>query len=322
MHDFDVAHEMKRALPPLLALRAFEAAARSMSFTHAAQELNVTQSAISRQVRMLEDYLQRKLFIRLTRKIELTAEGSAYYQVIGKMFEMLEDATAIARDRRARTVLTINVLPTIASFWLTPRLSSFWQANQDIEVRVISSTEPVNFHTQHIDMAIKVGPLPGKRYHARRPRIGGEMVQEWRDVHADLLFPNILTMVCSKELIESTRPLTELSDLAQYPLIHTLTQRYAWQDWLKAHDIHFDSLKNAITCGQYFMSLQAARDGQGIALVPSILVDSFDPNGDLARPFPSKLASAGEYYLLTPKARYEERAIKRFREWLLAQTAA
>ncbi|WP_211462766.1 LysR substrate-binding domain-containing protein [Collimonas silvisoli] len=310
---------MKRALPPLLALRAFEAAARGMSFTNAALELNVTQSAISRQVRTLEDYLQRKLFTRLTRKIELTEEGKAYYQAVGKMFAELEEATALAKGRRARTVLTISVLPTVASFLLTPRLSSFWQSNKDIEVRIISSTEPVNFHTQQIDMAIKVGPLPGKRYHARRPRIGGEMAQEWRDVRADLLFPNILATVCSKLLIESKQPLTSLSDLAHYRLIHTMTQRYAWQDWLSAHDVHFDPLKNAINCGQYFMSLQAARDGQGIALVPSILVDSFDPNGDLARPFPAKLASAGEYYLLTPKARYEERAIKRFREWILAQ---
>jgi LysR family glycine cleavage system transcriptional activator len=115
---------MKRALPPLLALRAFEAAARSMSFTNAAQELNVTQSAISRQVRTLEDYLQRKLFTRLTRKIELTEEGKAYYQAVGKMFAELEEATAVAaKGRRARTVLTISVLPTVASFWLTPRLS-------------------------------------------------------------------------------------------------------------------------------------------------------------------------------------------------------
>ena len=96
-------------------------------------------------------------------------------------------------------------------------------------------------------------------------------------------------------------------------------RRHAWQDWLGAYEQEFDSLKNALDCGQYFMSLQAAREGQGVALVPAILIDSFDPQRELLRPFPATLASAGEYYLLTPQARYEERAIKRFRSWLLAQ---
>lgn len=311
---------MKRTLPPLLALRAFEAAARSMSFTIAAQELNVTQGAISRQVRALEDYLQRKLFIRLTRKIELTKEGNAYYQAIGKIFAGIEEATVAAKKRRARTVLTISVLPTLATFWLTPRLSSFWQSNKDIEVRITSSTEPVNFNVEQIDMAIKVGSLPGKRYNPKQPRIGGEMVLDWRDVQADLMFPNILTAVCSKHLIDGRQPPTSLADLVNYPLIHALTQRHAWQDWLIAHDVDFDPLKNAIYCGQYYGALQAAKNGEGIALVPSILVESFDLSDVLIRPFATKLASAGEYYLLTRKACYEARAVKRFREWIMAQS--
>ena len=313
-------NKMKRILPPLLALRAFEAAARTMSFTNAAQELNVTQSAISRQVRALEDYLGRKLFIRLTRKIELTQEGGAYYQTISKMLSGIEEATVTAKNRRARTTLTISVLPTLASFWLTPRLSSFWQSNKDIEVRVISSTEPVNFDDQQIDMAIKVGSLPGKHYKPNRPRIGGKMISDWHGVQADLMFPNILTAVCNRKLIQGKQRLNSLADLDNYPLIHTLTQRHAWQDWLIAHDINIDPLKNAIYCGQYYGALQAALDGQGIALVPSILVDSFDPGKALVRPFVTKIASAGEYYLLTPKVKCEQSAVKRFRKWILAQS--
>lgn len=310
---------MKRALPPLPALRAFEAAARCLSFTEAAKELSVTQSAISRQVRLLEDHLQRKLFIRLTRKIELTEEGQAYFQAIRSALELVEDATAIAIGRRARTVLTIGVLPSVASLWLMPRLSSFWQQNKDIEIRIVASTEPVDFNAQKIDLAIKAGPLPGKRYRAKQPRFGGEMVQEWRGVRADYLFPDVLTPVCSKRLLEQGPPLKKLSDLRRHRLIHTAIRRRAWQDWLSAHALEFDPLKNALDCGQYFMSLQAAREGQGVSLVPAILIDSFDPQRELVRPFPATLASAGEYYLLSPQARAEERAIKRFRNWLLAQ---
>lgn len=323
MHDFYRQTSMKRALPPLLALRAFEAAARRLSFTHAALELNVTQSAISRQVRALEEHLQRKLFIRLTRKIELTEEGQSFYEAIRKAFEQIEEASAIAIGRRARTVLTISVLPTVASLWLMPRLSSFWQSNRDIEVRIVVSTEPVDFQAQQVDMAIKVGPLPGKCYQAKQLElgIGGEMVKEWRGVQADMLFPDVLVPICSKHLLERGAPLKEHADLQWHTLIHTAIRRHAWRDWLSAHDVHFDTRKNAIDFGQYFMSLQAARDGEGVALIPSILVDSFDLNTELVRPFPTTLASAGEYYLLTQKARYEERAIKRFRQWILTQTA-
>lgn len=312
---------MKRALPPLPALRAFEAAARCLSFTNAALELNVTQSAISRQVRILEDHLQRKLFVRLTRKIELTEEGQAYYLAIRNAFEKIEEASAIAGVRRSRSVLSIGVLPSLASLWLMPRLTSFWQANKDIDVRIISSVEPVDFNTRQIDMAIKVGALPGKRYDDHQPRVGGEMLKEWRGVRADLLFPDVLVPVCSRRLLDSGPPLKKLADLRRHRLIHTAIRRHAWQDWLSAQGSKIDPLKNAIDFGQYFMSLQAAREGIGIALVPSILIDSFDLNGELLRPFAATVASAGEYYLLTPQERYEERAIRRFRLWMLAQAA-
>ena len=110
--------------------------------------------------------------------------------------------------------------------------------------------------------------------------------------------------------------------MRRHRLIHTAIRRHAWQDWLGAHGSNIDPLKNAIDFGQYFMSLQAAREGQGVALVPSVLIDGFDLNGELLRPFPATLASRGEYYLLTPQERCEERKLRRFREWILAQALA
>jgi LysR family glycine cleavage system transcriptional activator len=312
---------MKRSLPPLPALRAFEAAARHLSFTHAAEELSVTQSAISRQVRALEDYLQRKLFLRLTRKVELTEEGQAYFQAIRLAFDRIEEATASTIGRRARTVLTIAVLPTLASLWLMPRLSSFWRANRDIEIRTIVSTEPVDFAAQRIDMALKVGRLPGKRYGGRRPPMDGDMVRDWRGVRADRLFPDVLVPVCSRAWLASAPPLKRLQDLARHRLIHTAIRRHAWRDWLAAQDVQLEQGVDDLDCGQYFMSLQAAQAGEGVALVPSVLLDSFDPERELVRPFDATLASAGDYCLLTPAARYEVRAVRLFREWILEQAS-
>lgn len=312
---------MKRRLPPLLALRAFESVARHLSFTRSAEELNVTQAAVSRQVRLLEDHLGRKLFMRLTRKIELTSEGQAYYQSIREAFDQVEEATAIASKKRPRTTLSISVLPSIASLWLIPRLTSFWQANRDIDVQVISSIHPADFGSGIIDMAINIGKLPGKRYNNSSPRIENVIVKEWRGIHADLLFPDFLIPVCSKQLLEQGHALIHPRDLQHYRLIHTSVRRSAWRDWLACNGVQLDPMKHAIEFGQYFMSLQAAREGEGIAIVPSVLIDSFDPNGDLVRPFPAILPSAGEYYLLTQSDRYNERAIQRFRDWILEQSA-
>ncbi len=312
---------MKRRLPPLLALRAFEAVARHLSFTRAAEELNVTQAAVSRQVRLLEDHLRRKLFTRLTRRIELTSEGKTYYQAIHSAFDQIEEATSAANRKRPRTTLSISVLPSIGSLWLMPRLTSFWQANRDIDVQLISSIQPADFSAGNIDMAISVGKLPGKRYNGNAPRIDSVMVKDWQGIHADLLFPDMLIPVCSKQLLDQGCALTHPTDLQHYRLIHTSVRRFAWQDWLAGNGAQLDPLKHAIEFGQYFMSLQAAREGEGIAIVPSILVDSFDPNGELIRPFPTILPSAGEYYLLTQRDRYNERAIQRFRDWILEQSA-
>jgi LysR family glycine cleavage system transcriptional activator len=312
---------MKRKLPPLPTLRAFELVAHHLSFTRAAEELHVTQAAVSRQVKLLEEHLGRKLFVRLTRKIELTEEGQAYYHAIRAAFDRVEEATVIASRKRPRTTLTISVLPSIASLWLMPRLTSFWQANRDIDVQVISSIHPAGFASDDIDMAINIGKLPGKRYSKHAPRLDNVMVKEWRGIQADFLFPDVLTPVCSKQLLEQGHPLNHPKDLQHHRLIHTSVRRSAWQDWLACKGVRLDPFKHALEFGQYFMSLQAAREGEGIAIVPSILVDSFDQRAELVRPFPAILPSAGEYYLLTRSERYDKHAVKRFRNWILEQAA-
>jgi LysR family transcriptional regulator, glycine cleavage system transcriptional activator len=312
---------MKRKLPPLLALRAFEAVARHLSFTRAAGELNVTQAAVSRQVRLLEEHLRRTLFTRLTRRIELTAEGQAYYQATRHAFDLVEEATAAASKKRPRTTLTIRVLPSIGSLWLMPRLRSFWQENRDIDVQLVSSISAADPGSRESGMAIGVGRLPGKRYGAGAPRIESNWIGKSHDIRTDLLFPDVLTPVCSRPMLEQGPALTHPAGLQHYRLIHTAIRRRAWPDWLASVGSDVDPHRNAIEFGQYFMSLQAAREGEGIAIVPSILADSFDPDGELVRPFPSALPSAGEYYLLTPRAQYDEAPVRRFRHWILEESA-
>lgn len=309
----------KRPLPPLNTLRGFDAAARHLSFTLAADELHLTQGAISRQVRDLELALDCQLFRRMTRRIELTPEGEDFARTVRDCLGELErSAQRIGRSRTMRT-LTISILPTIASLWLMPRLHLFTQANPGVEVRIISSIEPSNLLAHEADIAIRVGRIPGRRYERGQPRIDLDMVTSWDGVQADELFPDILRPACAPELageavLEDGRPLVRL------PLIHTSSRRHAWPDWLKATGGQaIAGTGGELEFGHFFMSLDAARQGRGIAIVPDILLAQYDRRAELAMPLPSELRSAGEYYLLIHESRLDDPRTQAFRDWILAE---
>ena len=156
----------KRRLPPLNALRGFDAAARHLSFTKAAEELHLTQGAISRQVKELELHLGQELFRRLTRRIELTTEGEQFFQTVEAILDELERAGGRFAQTRDRTTLTVSVLPTIASIWLMPRLHVLNSLHPEIELRVVSSIEPADLLAHEADVAIRVGRLPGRAHRA------------------------------------------------------------------------------------------------------------------------------------------------------------
>jgi LysR family glycine cleavage system transcriptional activator len=312
---------MRRMLPPLGALRAFESAARNMSFTRAAQELLVTQGAISRQVRLLENYVGVPLFVRLTRKIELTSDGEQYFSLIGQALDEVENATIRLRGDSRRHVIRISVLPTISSFWLMPRLSAFSQGQNEPEVRIINSIEPVDFQAKGTDLAIRVGKIPGEEYGPKNPRIEMDMVTDWRGVHSDLLFPDVLALICSPELVARHGPLHSVDDFARYRLIHVTTRRYAWHDWLLAHDCPIDPDKNAMYFGHFFMAMEAARSGKGVAIVPTVLLRHYEGARDVVCPFKADIRSAGNYHLLFHESRAGDAQIKRFRGWLVEAAA-
>ena len=299
---------------------ALEAAARHLSFTRAAMELNVTQGAVSRQVRDLEGFLRTQLFRRLTRRIELTEEGLEYFAVVRDMFAELERAGARGRKSAAVRHLTLSALPTIASMWLMPRLHLFTQTRRAVEVRIISSIEPADLLAHDADVAIRVGRLPGRDYPRNAARIELEMVRDWSGLHADELFPDILVPVCLPTLIEAAER-GDPERVLLNPLIHTTTRRHAWPDWLKAQGLtRLDPHANAVEFGHFFMSLEAARKGKGVAIIPDIILANYERRRELVTPLPA-LASAGEYYLLIHESRLDEPHVQAFRRWVIAEAS-
>jgi LysR family glycine cleavage system transcriptional activator len=310
---------LARSLPNLNALRAFEAAARHLSFSLAARELLVTQGAISRQVKALETALGVALFERRGRAVELTPQGKEYLAVTHDAFELIEQASRRIADSARRAILTANVLPTFAMRWLIPRLAGFSESNPDIEVHLITSIAPVNFNRDDVDVAIRVGSPPSAAAQTDRARIDLKMVEDWKNVRADLLMPDILVPVCSPALVKDA-PVTAAQDLFALKLLHNATREHAWPDWFAAQQIAYTPGPADQSHGHFFMCLQAAIEGRGVALVPSALVHDDIAAGVLTVPFDRRVKSAGDYYLLCRTPHWNTERVRRFREWLLAQS--
>lgn len=312
---------MKRSLPPLVSLRAFEAAARHMSFTLAADELCVTQSAISRHIKNLETHYGLKLFNRLTRAIELTPQGARLFDVVTRSLDQIETVARELTGARNSRSLLVSILPTLASTWLMPRLVNFTQAHQAIEIRLITSIDPVSFDRDKVDVAIRVGKPPGKRARKGAPRIDLVMTDEWKGVATEPLFPDSLVPVCKPGLVKGRLPASPAA-LARLPLIHTDSRAHAWPDWFAALDVPYAAGAQALHFGHFFMSVRAAIEGRGIALVPDVLVAEEIASGRLAVPVRERITSGGDYCLLYRKERADDYAIAAFRNWLHAEVAA
>ncbi len=314
---------MTSRLPPLLALRAFESAARHLSFTNAATEMHLTQGAISRQVRTLEDFLGQKLFERYTRRIELTSVGADYFRAVQTALGDIETATRRVKAEPGKSSITLSIMPTLGAQWLMPRLASFSETYPEVDVRLISSIEPVNFQAGDVDAAIRVGQLPGSPFKPNQPRIDLEMVTSWKDVVAQHLFPDVLIPVLSRKLLEQGRPIATVEDLLSYRLIHTASRKHAWPDWLAAHGVRLPASAEAdgLHFGHFFMGLRAAQNCKGIAIVPSVVLQHFREGTDLVCPFEGDIESAGNYYLLTRASDSGNPATAVFLEWLLAEAA-
>ncbi|MCZ2496788.1 LysR family transcriptional regulator [Xylophilus sp. Kf1] len=314
---------MRRTLPPLATLRPFEAAARLGSFTAAADELALTQGAISLQIRNLESFLGKRLFDRLVRRVELTEDGRQYYAACLNALEEIERATRRMLAQRDHRILTVSCLPTLATMWLMPRLSAFSSAYPDIEVRVATSISAVDLRASDIDVALRVGKLPGRHYRRGLPTIDLVMTDRWDGIEADYLFDDVLVPVVAQKLLSQGAAIETARDLLKYTLIHTASRQNAWRDWLAAQGIENRSRKASAEYGHFFMALQAAQDCKGIAIVPRKLFETFAerPSG-LVEAFQADIPSAGEYYMLTHDSRTDNAAVRKFRKWVLLMAQA
>ena len=287
-------------LPSLNGLRAFECAARHLSFTRAAEELNVTQTAISHQIRRLEDELGVRLFMRLKDGLALTEEGNAYFPGVRSAFLELRHSTERLLEANDHSVLTISTLVSVASKWLLPRLPSFREAHPEIDVRISAMTRLVDFRKAGIDAAIRYGN------------------GEWPGLRADWLMSDEVFPVCSPRLLTGEKPLKTPADLAHHPLLQVsgLTAN-DWNDWLHAAGQPPLTAKGPrLTFDLAMMAVQTAIDGQGVCIGRSTYVDDDLRAGRLVAPFDLRLKSTSGFYFVTPHENAESKKIVAFRQWL------
>jgi LysR family glycine cleavage system transcriptional activator len=306
---------MSRQLPSLNALRAFEAAARHMSFTLAADELCVTQGAVSRQIKLLESHLKVRLFRRLPRALELTADGMAYLPTLREAFDAIEFATRRITRGNQHTVLTVSVLPTLAMNWIIPSLHEFNEQHPEIEIHMVTSINPVDFNSD-IDMAIRVGSRHPNASGQALARIDLVMTEDWAGIEVEELISDTIIPVCAPELLRGPPCLRRPEDLRHHTLLHTGTRPNAWADWLAASGVRGIPPGTGPSYGHFFMVIEAARQGKGIACVPDVLVAGDLASGRLAAPFPKPVDSTGTYCILYRKHQRDLPPLRAFCAWL------
>lgn len=283
------------------AVRVFEAAARHQSFTRAAEELGMTQAAVSYQIRMLEDRIGSPLFVRLPRQVLLTAKGQQLAPAVSEAFELLRGAFDGIEDT-VKTVLSITTLTTVASNWLVSRLGRFQQRHPDIAVQITVSSQVVDLAQSDFDIGIRSGD--GK----------------WPGVETDLLFPNQFTPVCSPGLIQGVE-IRDPSDLLKLPIISPSDPW--WIDWFNAagvKDVDLSGRPDNSLGAQQFEGM-AAMAGQGLALVNPFFFPADLAAGRLVQPFDLVVKADRDYWIVYPKARRRSAKIKAFRDWALAEVA-
>ena len=291
-----------RRLPPLNALRAFEAAARHLSFTRAAGELHVTQAAVSHQIRALEERLGRKLFRRVGRNLILTDTAQVYLADIRSAFDRIDEATRRLEAQDRGGVLNATVLPSFAAMWLLPRLGRFRAAHPEIDLRLSSDAEMVDFARSDFDVGIRTGK--GK----------------WPGLRAHLILAERLVVVCSPALMKSAK-LRSPRDLARMTLLHD-EPRERWAVWFRRLEIDGIDPWRGPGFSHSNMVIQAAIAGQGVAVVGETLATDELKAGRLVRPFPETLPTDYSYYLVYLEAPAERPKIAAFREWILAEAQA
>jgi LysR family transcriptional regulator, glycine cleavage system transcriptional activator len=297
---------MRRPLPPLNALKAFEATARHLSFSKAAQELHVTPAALSHQIRGLEDLLGLKLFHRRARSIELTAPARLIYPGVRSGFESIREALdRLGRGREDR-ILVVSSAPGLTAKWLVPRLYRFLARHPDIETRITAGIGYANFVSDGVDVGIRLSPGVHPELHVEK------LSDEW------------LLPLCSPRLLEGERPLRSPKDLSHFPLIQVDLPGLVptWADWLEMAGIAGVDTSRGLRLNVADHALDAASEGVGVVLAYKMVAARDIILGRLVAPFGPEVAVPGRsYYLVCARGQEKRAPIKAFRDWLFAEIA-
>lgn len=297
-----------RQLPPLNAVRAFEAAARHESFAKAAEELFVTPAAVSQQVKTLEDWLGISLFQRQARGLHLTPAGRAYLPLLTDVLDRLASATDAVRRMAQTNVLTVSVTPGFASLWLGPRLWSFASKHPELDIRITATSRPVQTDEEQMDLIIRFGR------------------GEYPGMHVELLLEDGLTPVCAPSLMQGPHPLRTPSDLKYHMLLHNEAVaaagfRASWQDWLELAGVRDVDGRRGLHFSDFPLVLQEALAGRGVGLGHIALIQQELRAGRLVQPFELVMHTGGDYYIVHRPGAEQQPKVAAFLEWLRQEVA-
>lgn len=293
---------MSYKLPSLNALRAFEAASRLTSFTRAADELCVTQGAISRHIHILEESLGVKLFFRVTRGIELTPAGTCYLQTIQDAFQRIDSATREIRGDVEGRAVCISAVPTLTSRWLVPRISRLKRLYPDLALRIETTEQNVDFALGGVDLAIETQAREGVAIRSLK------------------IFDIDLVPVCSPRQVDGRPPPTNFDELRECTLLHTLTPNGMWEYWFDRAGFLASSKTKALAFQTSDLAYQAAIDGLGIALAVPRLVGRELMAGTLVIPINVRVSCSGGYFLNALKSRLHKPSVMNVFNWLVTES--
>ena len=313
---------MTERLPPLNALKAFESAARHLSFKRAAAELSVTPAAISHQIKSLEDYLGVALFHRVNRGLALTPAAQAAVPKLSEGFDTLAEAVARMRPRPDSGQLTVSVAPSFAARWLMPRLHRFFAAQPDLDVRISARTRLMNKRGD--DNAVERTTVENWLEESDVAILYGH--GDYPGYRVDKLVALTLAPICSPQLVHGENPLRRPADLAFHTLVHDDTgTRYDgvafWDVWLKAAGVEGVDTNRGSHYSQPVLALEAASDALGVVATFPVLAAAELTVGRLILPFELHVPLQSAYYLVCHETAMRRPAVAAFRDWLLAEAA-
>lgn len=296
-----MAH-LRRRLPPANSLIVLEAAGRHLNFTRAGEELGLTQSAVSRQIQLLEDHLGAPMFHRQGRQLQLTRDGARLHRAVSMGLDHIADVAVDIRRHRGTGELTVATSVTFASYWLMARLAQFRSQHPEIELRLVASTKLHDLVAAGVDIAIRYGS------------------GQWEGLEAIRIFDNEIWPVCAPSYLADRGPLPRVEALLDETLLH-LSQFdrnwVTWQAWLTAQGIKTAPRKRGLEFDNYLVLLQAAVRGEGVALCGRRLAEDFIARGDLLRPVETSLHSDRAFYILYPQNIPLSATARKFRDWLV-----